>query len=116
MNERCIEECAKRRDCSGFELKPGVNLIDLPRFPIDQIGEMTKEEKFTSVAIYLAKTVDHLKGVTDDADSKFARQRNTNTRRRSPLSSHLSFKDILDIVPEAISDPETGSVCESEEK
>ena len=58
MNEKCIEECALKRDCSGFELKPGINLIDMPRFPIDQIGSMTKEEKFISVAVYIAKKIE----------------------------------------------------------
>jgi hypothetical protein len=62
MNEVCIEHCAIVRDCSGFDMKPGINLMDMPRFPIDEIGSMTKEEKFTSVAVYVAKTVDHLQG------------------------------------------------------
>ena len=62
MNEVCIEHCAIIRNCSGFEMKPGINLIDMPRFPIDQIGEMTKEEKFMAVTVYLAKVVDHLNG------------------------------------------------------
>jgi hypothetical protein len=63
MNERCIEDCAPNRNCSGFELKPGINLIDMPRFPSEQIGQMTKEEKLTAVTVYIAKTVDHLKGI-----------------------------------------------------
>ena len=62
MNEICIEDCAVTRDCSAFELKPNLKLADLPRFPLKESGSMTKEEKFTSVTIYLAKVVDHLQG------------------------------------------------------
>ena len=34
----------------------------MPRFPINDSAHMTKEERFTSVTIYLAKVVDHLQG------------------------------------------------------
>jgi hypothetical protein len=60
MNEICIEDCAVKRDCSAFELRPNVKLSEMPRFP--ETSGMTKEEKFTSVTIYLAKVVDHLQG------------------------------------------------------
>src|SRR5687768_3657131 len=59
-NEKCVEECSVNRDCSYFEEKPGLKLGDMPRFP--ETKEMTKEEKFTSVTVYLAKVVDHLQG------------------------------------------------------
>lgn len=62
MNEICIEDCALKRDCSAFEEKPNLKLIDMPRFPLIESAEMTKEEKFTSVTIYLSKVVDHLQG------------------------------------------------------
>jgi len=65
MNEVCVEHCAIKRDCSAFEPVPNLKLSDMPRFP--QTDEMTKEEKFTSVTIYLAKVVDHLQGVEDEA-------------------------------------------------
>ena len=62
MNEVCIEDCAIKRDCSAFEPKPNLKLIDMPSFPLCESAEMTKEEKFTSVTIYLSKVVDHLQG------------------------------------------------------
>ena len=62
MNEVCVEHCAIKRDCSGFEEKPNLNLSNMPSFPLSESSEMTKEEKFTSVTIYLSKVVDHLQG------------------------------------------------------
>ena len=62
MNEICVEDCAVKRDCSAFELKPKLKLEDMPRFPLKESGSMTKEEKFTSVTVYLAKVIDHLQG------------------------------------------------------
>ena len=62
MNEICVEHCAIKRDCSAFEEKPDLKLIDMPRFPSQQLAKMTKEEKLTSVTVYLAKVVDHLQG------------------------------------------------------
>ena len=62
MNEICVEDCAIKRDCSAFELKPNTKLEDMPRFPLKESANMTKEEKFTSVTVYLAKVVDHLQG------------------------------------------------------
>src|SRR5687767_10256326 len=65
MNEVCVEHCAVKRDCSAFEPKPSLTLSDMPRFP--KTERMTKEEKFTSVTVYLAKIVDHLQGIEDVA-------------------------------------------------
>ena len=62
MNEICIEHCAAKRDCSAFEPKPNLKLTDMPRFPLNESANMTKEEKFTSVTVYLATVVDHLQG------------------------------------------------------
>ena len=93
MNEKCIEECALKRDCSGFDLKPGIDLIDVPRFPIDEIGIMTKEEKFTSVAVYLAVLTDHLKGV--ESDQHFIRRPRSNDSRASQVSQDQQGEVIL---------------------
>ncbi len=95
MNEICIESCAVKRDCSGFELKPGINLIDMPRFPIDEIAEMTKEEKFTSVAVYVAKTVDHLKGVQDEPKSTLIRRPHHDGSTGSQVPTNLQVEDLL---------------------
>lgn len=73
MNEICIEHCAVKRDCSAFEPKPNLKLSDMPRFHLNDSAEMTKEEKFTSVTVYLAKVVDHLQGNEDEAPVIFPR-------------------------------------------
>ena len=67
MNEVCVENCAIKRDCSAFEPKPDLKLSEMPRFPLKESARMTKEEKFTSVTVYLAKVVDHLKGIEDES-------------------------------------------------
>jgi hypothetical protein len=69
MNEVCVENCAIKRDCSAFQPKPDLKLSDMPRFPLDESSKMTKEERFASVTIYLAKVVDHLNG-TEDVSTK----------------------------------------------
>src|SRR5687767_1139319 len=66
MNEACIEQCAAKRDCSAFEPKPNLKLEEMPRFPREQLSSMTREEKFTTVTIYLSKIIDHLQGVDDE--------------------------------------------------
>src|SRR5215216_1130340 len=95
MNEKCVEVCAIKRDCSGFELKPGINLIDMPRFPIDEIRSMTKEEKFTSVAVYIAKTIDHLKGVQDEPKYPPLRRPNHDSSTGCQISPNLKSEDLL---------------------
>jgi hypothetical protein len=62
MNEICIESCAIKRDCSAFEPKPNLKLLDMPSFPLNESAQMTKEERFTSVIVYLSKVIDHLQG------------------------------------------------------
>src|SRR5688500_3059143 len=67
MSEICIEQCAISRDCSGFKLKRGVDLPSMPRFPLDQfLGSMTADERKTIMAVYTAKTIDHLQGYKDE--------------------------------------------------
>ena len=108
MNEKCIEDCALKRDCSGFELKPGINLIDMPRFPIDEIGSMTKEEKFTSVAVYIAKTVDHLKGIQDEPKSSPLRRPNHDSSAGSQVSTNLKVEDLLPNLAATVASLEIG--------
>lgn len=67
----------------------------MPRFPIDEIGKMTKEEKFTSVAVYIAKTVDHLKGIDDEPKSTPFKRPNHDRSTGSTLSSNLQSEDLL---------------------
>ena len=95
MNEKCVEDCAVKRDCSGFELKPGISFIDMPRFPINEIGSMTKEEKYISVAVYIAKTVDHLQGVQDEPKYPSIRRSNHDSSTSCQVSTNLKVEDIL---------------------
>ena len=62
MSEMCCEHCAIKRDTSYFEPKPDLNLSNMPPFPLKESATMTREERFTSVTVYLAKMVDHLQG------------------------------------------------------
>ena len=66
MSEVCVEQCAIERDCSSFDLKSNSKLEDMPRFPLKTSANMTKEEKFTAVTVYLAKVVDRLKGIDEE--------------------------------------------------
>jgi hypothetical protein len=63
MGEICCEGCALKRDMSAFELKKGVELPDLPPFPLDDfLHTMTADERKTIMAVYMAKTVDFIQG------------------------------------------------------
>jgi len=83
MNEVCIERCALRRDCSTFEPKENLKLIDMPKFP--ETSGMSREERFTSVSIYLAKVVDHLQGVEDERNTYVIRGPNPDSSRSSTI-------------------------------
>lgn len=86
MNDVCVENCAIKRDCSGFLPKENLDLADMPRFP--RTNEMTREEKFTSVTIYLAKVVDHLKGIENEHGTYLVRRQ--SVRRLSPVLEVVS--------------------------
>ena len=90
MNEVCVEHCAIKRDCSFFEEKQNLKLSDMPRFPIQESANMTKEEKFTSVTIYLAKVVDHLQGNDDE-------QHYLNSSQNAPIKMIARNKAITDV-------------------
>lgn len=75
MNDVCIEDCAEERKARWFEMKPGLSLEDFPRYPLNDVDEMTKEEKFKSVVVYISKVVDHLKGVDNGQDIYSSRSR-----------------------------------------
>ena len=86
-----MEECAVKRDCSAFEQKPNLKLGDMPRYP--ETKDMTREEKFTSVTIYLSKVVDHLQGVNDEP---FPYRRPYHDRTASSkVSANIEIKSIL---------------------
>jgi len=102
MNEICIEQCAVDKDCSGFDLKPNLKLEDMPRFPLKVSADMTKEEKFTSVTIYLAKVVDHLKGVENGQPYHPVPRPNPYRSRSSQLPENLKGEDLLHDIAETI--------------
>ena len=91
MGEVCIEHCAIKRDCSAFEPKPNLRLSDMPRFP--ETRNMTKEEKFTSVTVYLAAVVDELKGVQQNEPLRIRRP-NLNRERCGEVLENIQGQDL----------------------
>ena len=95
MNEVCIENCAIERDCSAFEPKPNLKLVDLPRFPLKESANMTKEERFTAVTIYLSMIVDHLQGNDDEPKIYPPVRADVYDSRNSVLSNTVKIQDVL---------------------
>ena len=73
MNETCVEHCTVKRDCSSFIPKPHIELEDMALFPLKEWSGMTKGEKGTSIAIYVSKIVEHLKGGENGTDIHYPR-------------------------------------------
>jgi hypothetical protein len=64
LTDVCLEACARARDYRAFELKKGVTLLTMPRFPLKEFTEeMHPRARQVIVAIYLAKIVDFLQGI-----------------------------------------------------
>jgi hypothetical protein len=102
MNEICIEHCAVKRDCSAFEPKPNLKLSDMPHFPLKDTANMTKEERFTSVTVYLAKVVDHLQGNEDEGPVILARASRANISAEiAGISSSLQDLQNETVIAEA---------------
>lgn len=95
MNEICVEDCAVKRDTSAFEPKPNLRLSDMPRFPLRESASMTKEEKFTSVTIYLSKVVDHLQGNDNEYTHPIIRRPNLHRAGSGSLPENLEVEDLL---------------------
>jgi hypothetical protein len=93
MTDVCVEECAINRDCRHFRAKD-INLDDMPRFP--DAKDMTKEERFTAVTVYLAKVVDHLKG--EDHGTVYLRRPHTNRFPGSQIPPDLKVEGLLSTV------------------
>jgi hypothetical protein len=63
-NQACAEKCAPARDYSGFRLKKGINLEDLPPFPLQEfMEEMSPKVRQVVIAVYMTQVIDHLQGV-----------------------------------------------------
>jgi hypothetical protein len=57
---------------------------------------MTKEERFTSVTVYLAKVVDHLKGVDDETIyPPIIRRKDIYRAGSVGVSENIEVKDLL---------------------
>jgi len=110
MNEVCVENCAIKRDCSAFEPAKDLKLADMPRVP--NTANMTREEKFTTVIIYLSKIVDHLKGEPDEYIP--FRRPHTYSASSRHLSPVVQVKDLLPHLTQAISSFEAGKECEDQ--
>ena len=93
MGEVCIEHCAIKRDCSAFEPQPDISLNDLPRFPLNEAQDMSKEEKFTVVTVYLSAITDHLKGVQNE--SIRIRRPHPHREGRVGVSKNIQGQDLL---------------------
>jgi hypothetical protein len=64
MTDICIGACAPAGDYRHFDIKSGMNLSDMPRFPTEEfVNQMPPKVKTLVAGIYLAKVVDHLQGV-----------------------------------------------------
>jgi len=93
MNEVCVEHCAIKRDCSAFDPKPDISLNDLPRFPLKETKDLSKEEKFTVVTVYLSAITDHLKGVENEPIR--IRRPHPHRERRVEIPENIEGKDLL---------------------
>ena len=112
MNEICVEHCAIKRDCSGFEEKPNLKLVDMPRFP--KTENMSRDEKFTSVTIYLAKVVDHLQGVENEQSNSIYPRPHPYRAGSRTLPENIKVQDLLPDFQEADTTPEAGEKREDE--
>jgi len=64
MSDVCVEDCAVERKCKNFDLN-SCTFHDLPSYPVSEFTEMTKEEKAYSLAVYVSKITEFLKGGED---------------------------------------------------
>jgi len=86
LSDACVEECAVKRNCENFRIKP-FEFDDLPPYPLEDFETMSKEEKIYSLAIYTAKLTEKIQEVENGQLPKI-RQDNDNTRSRT------IFKDV----------------------
>ena len=65
MSDVCIEDCAVDRKCKNLDLK-NFTFHDLSNYPVSEFNEMTKEEKGISLAVYVSKITEIIKGGEDE--------------------------------------------------
>jgi hypothetical protein len=92
MSEICVEKCAIARNCSGFEPKEGLTLIDLPVHMPDP-DTLSREEKFNVLYLYTSKLNDHIRGVEDEP-KPFRRPR-PHSPASSPLPANIEGEGVL---------------------
>ncbi len=91
MNEVCVTVCAPNRDTSWFELNIRINLEDLPPFPHRSWQEeMTSHERQAVAGLYLAKVVDHIKGIRHEPPIR----PHFNRYRNRQISKNLENKNV----------------------
>ncbi len=114
MNEVCIESCAPKRDASGFCLRQGLNLPDMPHFPLREWNEeMKPAERQVCAGVYLAKVTDHLQGVRREPPSIRVRT-NPYRYRNDAISQNIPLQELLDSVQEGDSLDNNQKVSEGE--
>ena len=73
---------------------------------------MSKEERFTSVTVYLAKVIDHLQGVSDEYVAPIPRS-HSHRATSSRVSAAIQIKDLLPDLAKAVSTSTAGEKRES---
>jgi hypothetical protein len=92
MSDVCVEDCAVERRCKNFDVN-NITFHDLSSYPVSVFKEMTKEEKAISLAVYVSKIVEYLKG-GEDEHPKPIRQ-NFNRSRSGGVPSAVQVKNIF---------------------
>ena len=111
LNDLCIEKCD---DMSEFEMKKGMDLADLPRFPLDEfLKTMSAEERKIIMAVYMAKTADYLQGYKNDYQP-IIRRPNTHSQASSGIPTAIESKDLLHASETAVTLFEIGEERPSE--
>ena len=90
MNDSCMEVCTPAGDYSSFELRKGVNIEEMPRFPLeDFMNGMPAKVRGIVVAVYLSKIVDQLQGRVEHERHDIYRPRG------SGVPENIQIQDLL---------------------
>jgi len=101
LNDLCVEDCAPNIDYRWFEIRKGVNLEEMPHFPLDEfIKHMPPKVRQIVAAVYLSKIVDQLQGRYEYERPHF------NHTRVVGVPKNLQVQDLLSGVREEDPVPE----------
>ena len=103
LNDVCVENCAVYKNCSHFELKKGITILDFPRVSIEDFKRMTRHEKATYLFVSMSAITDHLKGVTNEPNYPPIVRPNTHNQRGSQIPKAVTVKDLLPLLAEEVS-------------